>query len=226
MLRGRPLQTHPIPIRELSCLRCSVTCSLSPVATLGYSLQNASTAARRVWSASPPVRAAGWEPLEVGLILPPNNGQGIGHGFVDQYTKLHLWSLDELLGVHCVVYLYTDILVRRNLDDLFDLPFPFGRTCTTATSRSASGAPRSGMPWWTRCASCITRTLSRSPKDGKNIVDGLGLERGIEKAKRHRGGVHAEAFGWWMDAYNEFRTQKSIHAGAVRPLVMKTRRTR
>jgi glycogenin glucosyltransferase len=59
------------------------------------------------------------------LIPPPHNGKGIGYRFGDQYTKLHLWSLDALLGVNRVVYLDADTLVRRNFDELFDLPFPF-----------------------------------------------------------------------------------------------------
>ena len=59
-------------------------------------------------------------------IPPPHNGKGIGYRFGDQYTKLHLWSLDTVLGVNRVVYLDADTLVRRNFDELFDLPFPFG----------------------------------------------------------------------------------------------------
>jgi inositol phosphorylceramide glucuronosyltransferase 1 len=105
-----------------------------PVATLGHSLHKTGTSARRILFHIPGrlsaralciVRAAGWEPLEVGLIPPPHNGAGIGPRFVDQYTKLYLWSLDTLLGVRRVVYLDADMLVRRNFDELFDLPFPF-----------------------------------------------------------------------------------------------------
>ncbi len=106
-----------------------------PVANLGFSLQNAGTSARRILFHIPGrlsaralciVRAAGWEPLEVEQIPPPNNGKGIGYRFGDQYTKLHLWSLDTVLGVNRVVYLDADTLVRSNFDELFDLPFPFG----------------------------------------------------------------------------------------------------
>lgn len=105
-----------------------------PVATLGHSLQKVGTSARRILLHVPGrlspralciVRAAGWEPLEVELIPPPRGGAGIGHRFVDQYTKLQLWSLDTVLGVRRVVYLDADTLVRRNFDELFDLPFPF-----------------------------------------------------------------------------------------------------
>jgi hypothetical protein len=44
-------------------------------------------------------------------------------------------------------------------------------------------------------------------KDGKDIVDSAYLERFINKAKRHQGGMHAEAIDWWKDTYNEFRAQ-------------------
>ena len=105
-----------------------------PAAALGHSLQKAETSARRILFHIPGrlsnralciVRVAGWEPLAVELIPPPHNGAGIGHRFGDQYTKLHLWSLDTVLGVQRVVYLDADTLVRRNFDELFDLPFPF-----------------------------------------------------------------------------------------------------
>ena len=106
-----------------------------PVANLGHSLQNAGTSARRILFHIPGrlsqralciVRAAGWELLEVEWIPPPHDGAGIGYRFGDQYTKLHLWSLDTRLGVEHVVYLDADTLVRRNFDELFDVPFPFG----------------------------------------------------------------------------------------------------
>jgi hypothetical protein len=62
--------------------------------------------------------------LETDLIPPPHNGE-IGPRFADQYTKQYLWSLDTIFGVRRVVYLEADMLVRRNFDKLFDLPFPF-----------------------------------------------------------------------------------------------------
>ena len=64
---------------------------------------------------------AGWNLLEVDVIQPPHDGAGIGRRFIDQYTKLRLWSLD----VQRVVYLDADTLVRRNFDEPFELPFPF-----------------------------------------------------------------------------------------------------
>ena len=101
-----------------------------PAATLGHSIQKAGTSARRILFHIPGrlsarslciLRAAGWQLVEVDLIPPPRNGAGIGHRFFDQYTKLRLWSLD----VQRVVYLDSDTLVRRNFDELFELPFPF-----------------------------------------------------------------------------------------------------
>ena len=102
-----------------------------PAATLGHSIQKAGTSARRILLYVPGrlsaralciLRAAGWELQEVELILPPHDGAGIGGRFVDQYTKLRLWSL---VDVQRVVYLDADTLVRRNFDELFELPFPF-----------------------------------------------------------------------------------------------------
>ena len=101
-----------------------------PAATLGHSIQSAGTSARRILFHIPGrlsaralciLHAAGWELLEVELILPPHDGAGIGRRFVDQYTKLRLWSLD----IQRVVYLDADTLVRHNFDELFELPFPF-----------------------------------------------------------------------------------------------------
>ncbi|KAH8976693.1 glycosyltransferase family 8 protein [Lactarius akahatsu] len=104
-----------------------------PAATLGYSLRKAGTSARLILFHLPGrlsaralciLRAAGWEPLEVELIPAPHGGAGIDHRFGDTYTKLRLWTLDTL-GIQRVVYLDADTLVRRNFDELFDLPFPF-----------------------------------------------------------------------------------------------------
>ena len=46
------------------------------------------------------------------------------------------------------------------------------------------------------------------PKDGKEIVDGARLERSINnKARRKSDKMHAEAVGWWQDAYDDFRVK-------------------
>src|SRR5216683_2262985 len=248
-----------------------------PAATLGHSLQNVGTSARRILfhtghlsaRALCIVRAAGWELFEVERIPPPHDGAGIGYRFVDQYTKLHLWSLDSRLDIDRVIYLDSDTLPRKNFDELFDSPFPFGavpdvygdrgfklpfnagvlvlqpnrstyesmlerisdarfplREAEQAFLNLYFGADAVRLPYVYNSNLVI---VERSPalwdamrdemrivhytwpkpfpKDGKDIVDGGRLEKSINKAKRHRGGVYAEAISWWEDAYNEFRTQ-------------------
>lgn len=69
-------------------------------------------------------RSAGWELLTVPRIAPPLGGKGIRTQFIDQYTKLHIWSLDTI-GIKRLVYLDADTLVRHNFDELFRLPFNF-----------------------------------------------------------------------------------------------------
>ncbi|KAI0038119.1 glycosyltransferase family 8 protein [Auriscalpium vulgare] len=105
----------------------------TPVATLGHSLTAASVSARRILLYIPGrlserslciVRAVGWEPHPVAYIPPPHAGKGVHWRFVDQYTKLNMWTLDTL-GIDRVVYLDADTLVLRNFDELFQLPFTF-----------------------------------------------------------------------------------------------------
>ncbi|KAF5345354.1 hypothetical protein D9758_008444 [Tetrapyrgos nigripes] len=72
--------------------------------------------------------AAGWENHAVSLISPPHGGEGIFYRFVDQYTKLRVWSVGEVLGFDSAVYLDADTLVRRNFDELFGMPWEFGAT--------------------------------------------------------------------------------------------------
>ncbi|KAG9225786.1 hypothetical protein CCMSSC00406_0007796 [Pleurotus cornucopiae] len=69
-------------------------------------------------------KAAGWELLAVPRIAPPKGGKGVYYRFLDQYTKLNIWGLDKH-GIDRLVYLDADTLVRRNFDELFDLPFNF-----------------------------------------------------------------------------------------------------
>jgi glycogenin glucosyltransferase len=69
-------------------------------------------------------REAGWEPIAVPFIRPPHNGKGIHYRFYDQYTKLNIWALDKH-GIQRAVYLDADTLVRKNFDELFDIPFNF-----------------------------------------------------------------------------------------------------
>ena len=66
----------------------------------------------------------GWELHSVDLIEPPDHGKGIWPAFIDQYTKLRIWTLDTI-GIKSAVYLDADTHVRRNFDELFELPFIF-----------------------------------------------------------------------------------------------------
>ncbi|KAF9061640.1 nucleotide-diphospho-sugar transferase [Rhodocollybia butyracea] len=103
-------------------------------AVLGYSVRRANVTSRlpllyledRISSEALCIaRAVGWEPIATPLIKPPHHGKGIHHRFSDQYTKLNVWSLDKI-GIEKAVYLDSDTLIRRNINELFDLPFNFG----------------------------------------------------------------------------------------------------
>lgn len=104
------------------------------IATLGHSLKKADVNAKKILMYMPDriskrsvciVKAAGWELHPVDLILPPHNGAGVHHSFVDQYTKLSMWKLDKQ-GIKTAVYLDADTLVRKNFDELWNIPFQFG----------------------------------------------------------------------------------------------------
>ena len=72
------------------------------------------------------VKSAGWELLPVEYIPPPDGGKGIFYRFLDQYTKLRIWTLDQPPNsLKSIVYLDADTLVKRNFDELFDIPFAF-----------------------------------------------------------------------------------------------------
>ncbi|TFY77424.1 hypothetical protein EWM64_g6586 [Hericium alpestre] len=69
-------------------------------------------------------RSVGWEQHPADFIAPLHNGEGIGPRFGDTYTKLSLWTPDQL-GIDKVVYFDADTLVRRRFDKLFAMPFDF-----------------------------------------------------------------------------------------------------
>jgi inositol phosphorylceramide glucuronosyltransferase 1 len=103
------------------------------VLTLGHTLIAANTSARMILIYIPErlsprtlclVSAAGWTLYPVPLIQPPHNGKGMIPGFVDQYTKLNIWTLDQI-GIKSLVYIDADALVRKNFDELFALPYNF-----------------------------------------------------------------------------------------------------
>lgn len=105
-----------------------------PLAVLGYTLKQHQVNARKILIYLPNrvskrtlcfVKAAGWELHPVDFIPPPHQGKGIHYTFVDQYTKLNIWTLDQI-GIKTAVYLDADTIVRRNFDEIWNLPFEFG----------------------------------------------------------------------------------------------------
>ncbi|OCH90582.1 nucleotide-diphospho-sugar transferase [Obba rivulosa] len=100
------------------------------VATLGHSLNRVNTAARRIVLYLPEkvsasalciATSSGFDAIPVSRIDPP---QGVNERFLDQYTKLRLWTLDQH-GIKSIVYLDADTLALRNFDELFSLPYTF-----------------------------------------------------------------------------------------------------
>lgn len=103
------------------------------VAVLGYSIRSTNVSARLILpyleervsaNALCIVRAAGWEPHSVAFIPPPHHGEGVHPRFGDQFTKLNIWTFDQL-GIKSLVYLDADTLVLRNFEELFELGFSF-----------------------------------------------------------------------------------------------------
>jgi inositol phosphorylceramide glucuronosyltransferase 1 len=105
----------------------------SAVVTLGHSLRKVNTTARTIVLYFPErvsasalclATASGFEPIAVTRIAPPNDGKNIHEHFLDQFTKLTLWSLDKH-NITSLVYLDADTLVTHNFDELFELPYSF-----------------------------------------------------------------------------------------------------
>lgn len=130
--------TSPILTTSTSHRRAIVTSLYSddfalPVAALGQSLNANNVADRRIVMylsdrVSPRAlciaSAAGWEPHPVPYISPPNGGSGVFPRFADQFTKLNIWGFDKI-GVDTVLYIDADTIVRRPINELWDLPFNF-----------------------------------------------------------------------------------------------------
>ena len=70
-------------------------------------------------------KAAGWELHPVTLVSPHRRSKCIHHTFVDQYTKSSIWTFDQI-GIKTVLHLDAGTIVRRNPDELQNLPFGFG----------------------------------------------------------------------------------------------------
>ena len=88
------------------------------VATLGHTLNRANSSASRLLFYLPDkisaralciAKASGWEPVQIERIAPPF--RGVHRHFLDQYSKLQLWTLDQR-NFRAVVYLDADTLVR------------------------------------------------------------------------------------------------------------------
>jgi len=56
-------------------------------------------------------------------IAPPDD-RPLYYRYVDQYTKLRIWTLDTV-GIKMAVYLDGDTIVQSNVDELFTLPYNF-----------------------------------------------------------------------------------------------------
>ncbi|EKM56619.1 glycosyltransferase family 8 protein [Phanerochaete carnosa HHB-10118-sp] len=105
------------------------------VAALGHSLRKVDTLARLILLYIPSqvsasalclASSSGFVPHPVQRIAPPHNGSGVTPRFLDQYTKLTLWTLDRLPEpVRALVYIDADALALRNFDELFALPYAF-----------------------------------------------------------------------------------------------------
>ncbi|KAI0645178.1 nucleotide-diphospho-sugar transferase [Trametes meyenii] len=104
------------------------------VATLGHTLNTANSSAARLLFYLPDkisrralciATVSGWEPVPIERIAPPF--RGVHRHFLDQYSKLQLWTLDRR-GYKSVVYVDADALVRRRFDELFRLPHTFAAT--------------------------------------------------------------------------------------------------
>ncbi len=63
------------------------------------------------------------ELVPVERIAPPDD-RPLFYRYVDQYTKLRIWTLDQI-GIKMAVYLDGDTVVKRNIDELFTLPYNF-----------------------------------------------------------------------------------------------------
>ena len=107
--RVRRRRLHPRPFRIPNLQLGTQNCNLPPRKSLHLH--------RRIRRLGAPPRGirtpSGWRP-------------GIFWRFLDQYTKLRIWTLDRPpTSLKSIIYLNADTLVKRNFDELFDIPFVF-----------------------------------------------------------------------------------------------------
>jgi len=120
---------------DTAVVSCMYTDSYATaIATLGHSLDRVNSTATRLLFYLPEhisaealciATATGFSPHPVSRIAPPHNGEGTNKRFLDAYSKLNLWTLNDA-GYKAVVHLDADTLVLRNFDELFALPYRFG----------------------------------------------------------------------------------------------------
>ncbi|CCM03924.1 uncharacterized protein FIBRA_06076 [Fibroporia radiculosa] len=128
-------RVEPIPAHENenAIVTSLYTDAFAPaVATLGHTLNSINSTARRIMIYLPDkvsrravciASVSGFVPHPVARIPPPHSG--VHRHFLDQYSKLQLWTLDSI-GVKSLVYVDADMLAYHNFDELFSLPYSFG----------------------------------------------------------------------------------------------------
>lgn len=136
MVAATTTSTSAVSVSENAIVTTLYSDAYAPaVAALGHSLNKVNPSARLIVLYIPSqvsaralclATASGFAPHPVQRIPPPHNGSGIEPRFMDQYTKLTLWTLDRLPDpVRALVYIDADALVLRNFDELFALPYHF-----------------------------------------------------------------------------------------------------
>ncbi|OCH90578.1 nucleotide-diphospho-sugar transferase [Obba rivulosa] len=124
--------TPPVNSDENKIVTSLYTDAFAPgVAALGHTLNKVNSSAGRLLLYLPEkissralciATSTGFVAYPIKRIPPPY--EGVHPHFLDQYSKLTLWSLDSL-SVQSLVYLDADTLVHRNFDELFSMPFNF-----------------------------------------------------------------------------------------------------
>lgn len=129
----RDLTSHTPSGQERAIVSSLYSDSYLPgILTLAQSLTSVNTGARYILLYFPErisrrsaclAQEAGWELVPVERIAPPDD-RHLYYRYVDQYTKLRIWTLDKM-GIKMAVYLDGDTVVSRNIDELFTLPYNF-----------------------------------------------------------------------------------------------------
>ncbi|CAL1711420.1 unnamed protein product [Somion occarium] len=206
------------------------------VATLGHSLQQVNTSARLIVLYLPSqvspralciATASGFEPHPVERIAPPHDGQGVYIHFLDQFTKLRLWTLDQV-GIQSLVYLDADTLVKKNFDELFGLPFNFAAVPDVFYNyRGYTLAFNAGMLFVRPSSALFTRMLKQLPYARFPPVDAeqsfLNHYFGIEAVRLPYAynanlAIKRRTPEVWQGGWDEFRV---VHFTLVKPFLGK-----